>query len=103
MTSGEPNSARSRIDKWLWHARFYRSRALAQQAAASGLVRLNGARVEKAGRDVKPGDVLTVPRGSDILAIRVVALASRRGSAPDARALYEILNESVLDPGPRAP
>ena len=42
-------SDRARIDKWLWHARFYRSRTLAQQAAESGLVRLNGARVEKSG------------------------------------------------------
>jgi ribosome-associated heat shock protein Hsp15 len=82
-----------RIDKWLWHARFYKTRALAQAACESGLVRLNGARVEKPGRVVKPGDVLTVPFGREVLAVRVVAVGERRGSADEARRLYEIVPE----------
>jgi len=83
--------ARDRIDRWLFHARLYRSRALAQQAAASGLVRLNGARIEKPGHSVKPGDILTLARGGEVLALRVLALAARRGPAAEARQLYEIV------------
>lgn len=89
---------RSRIDKWLWHARFYRSRALAQHAAASGLIRLNGARVEKPSAAVQLGDVVTLPRGLDVLAVRVQALAARRGPFAEARKLYSIVESSLLDP-----
>ena len=92
-----------RIDKWLWHARFYKSRALAQHAAASGLIRLNGARVEKASAGVGPGDVLTLPRGRAVVAVRVQALAVRRGPAREAQTLYEIVSESMLDPPAAAP
>ena len=91
-------SERIRIDKWLWHARFYRSRVQAQAAAASGLIRLNGARVEKASAAVQPGDILTVPRGREIVAIRIEALAERRGGAPEAQKLYSVMSASVLDP-----
>jgi ribosome-associated heat shock protein Hsp15 len=81
-----------RIDKWLWHARFYKTRNLAQQAACSGVLRLNNARVEKASVAVKPGDVLTVPRGQrEVTVARVQALGIRRGPATEARTLYEIL------------
>ena len=80
-----------RIDKWLFHARFYRTRALAQAAASSGRLRLNGSRVEKAAQMLKPGDVLTFGRGAQIQAFRILALAERRGSAPEARKLYEIV------------
>ena len=96
-------SERIRIDKWLWHARFYNSRALAQHAAVSGLIRLNGARVEKASAGVGPGDVLTLPKGRAVVAVRVQALAIRRGPARETQALYEILSESVLDPPAIAP
>lgn len=94
---------RIRIDKWLWHARFYKSRALAQHAAVSGLIRLNGARVEKAHAAVGPGDVLTLPRGRAVVAVRVQGLAARRGPAREAQTLYEILSESLLDPPAPAP
>ena len=89
---------RIRIDKWLWHARLFRTRSLAKHAAETGLVRLNGARVVKSGHAVKCGDVLTVPQGREVLALRVVAFGARRGPAPEARALYEIVAESTLDP-----
>jgi ribosome-associated heat shock protein Hsp15 len=92
------NEARIRIDKWLWHARFFKTRALAQKAAESGIVRLNGARVVKSGHGVKLGDLLTVPQGHEVLAVRVVAFGERRGRAPEARALYEIVAEQGLDP-----
>ena len=91
-------SERVRIDKWLWHARFYRTRVLAQEAAVSGLIRINGARVEKASASVQPGDILTVPRGREIVAIRIEALAERRGGAPDALKLYTVVTASILDP-----
>ena len=94
---------RTRIDKWLWHARFYRSRTLAQQAAESGLVRLNGHRIEKSGRGVKPGDVVTVPQGRQVVAVRILALAVRRGPAREAQALYEIVADGGLDPRRAAP
>ena len=81
-----------RIDKWLWHARFYKTRSLAQQAACSGVLRLNNARVEKASVSVKPGDVLTLPRGHrEVAVVRVQALGVRRGPAAEAMALYERL------------
>lgn len=85
---------RVRIDKWLWYARFYRSRALAQQAAASGLLRLNGARVEKPSAPVQAGDIVTLPRGRDVLAVRIQALAVRRGPFVEARKLYDIIGGS---------
>jgi len=81
----------TRLDKWLFHARFYRTRSSAQAAAAAGRVRRNGLRTEKPGHTVKPGDVLTLGKGAGILIIRVLALAERRGSATEARTLYEIL------------
>ncbi len=89
---------RIRIDKWLWHARFYKTRVLAQEAAEKGRIRLNGARTEKAGRGIKIGDVLTVPTGRDVLIVRVVAFGERRGPAPQARLLYEIVAPDGLDP-----
>ena len=79
----------TRIDKWLFHARFYRTRALAQAAAQSGRVRLNGARILKAAQTVRAGDILTLGRGGEVVAVRVLAVAERRGSAPQAQRLYE--------------
>ena len=81
----------ARLDKWLFHARFYRTRSLAQAAASAGRVRLNGVRVEKPGHAVKPGDVVTLGRGAGIVAVRILALAERRGPANKARNLYEVL------------
>jgi ribosome-associated heat shock protein Hsp15 len=81
----------TRIDKWLFHARFYRTRALAQAAAGAGRVRLNGTRVEKPAQAVRPGDFLVLGKGRELLTLRVLALAERRGSAREARALYEIV------------
>jgi ribosome-associated heat shock protein Hsp15 len=84
----------SRLDKWLFHARFYRTRPLAQAAAQAGKVRLNGARIDKPGHAVKPGDVLTLGRGGQIMAVRIVALAERRGPAVEAQKLYERIEDS---------
>lgn len=81
----------TRLDKWLFHARFYRTRNAAQAAVARGKVRLNGAKVDKPGHAVKCGDILTLPTGPTVTALRVLALAERRGSADQARALFERL------------
>jgi ribosome-associated heat shock protein Hsp15 len=81
----------NRLDKWLFHARFCRTRLLAQTATAAGHVRLNGVRIDKPGHTVKPGDVLTLPMGAKIIVVRVLGLAQRRGSAADARTLYQVL------------
>lgn len=86
-----------RIDKWLWHARFAKTRPLAQAAATSGVIRLNDHRVLKSSAEVKPGDVLTLPRGPAVLVVRVLACGMRRGPAKEAQGLYEILSDSTLD------
>jgi ribosome-associated heat shock protein Hsp15 len=82
-----------RIDKWLWHARFCKTRAIAQDKAAGGHIRLNGQRIEKASQSVRVGDVLTLPVGNKIVAVKVTGLGERRGPAPEARTLYERLPE----------
>ena len=77
-----------RLDKWLWHARLFKTRTLAADMCRDGQVRLNGERVDKSSVAVGPGDVLTFPQGSRIRVVRVAALADRRGPAADARLLY---------------
>ncbi len=78
-----------RLDKWLWFARFYKTRELAAQMAAAGRIRVNGAATEKAHYAVRPGDVLTLPQGGQVRVVRILALAERRGPAAEAQALYE--------------
>jgi ribosome-associated heat shock protein Hsp15 len=84
-----------RIDKWLFHARFCRTRSIAQQKTEAGRIRLNGQRVEKASVNVRIGDVLTLPMGGKVLALRVLQLGVRRGPATEARTLYEVLEEDA--------
>lgn len=83
----------ARLDKWLFCARFYRTRTVAQEATAAGKVRLNGIKVDKPGHTLKPGDVLTLGRGTKVVAVRVLALAERRGPATLARTLYEVITD----------
>ncbi|HYB56910.1 MAG TPA: RNA-binding S4 domain-containing protein [Alphaproteobacteria bacterium] len=80
-----------RLDKWLWYARFFKSRSLAARLAASGKIRRNSTSVHKAHQAVRPGDVLTFPQGSQIRVVKVLALGERRGPASEARLLYEDL------------
>lgn len=84
-------SGTQRIDKWLWHARFARTRTAAQQLAKSGQIRVNRIRSNSASRLLKPGDVLTVTLGMTIKVVRVQGFAERRGSAMEAQRLYEEL------------
>ncbi len=73
--------AQLRIDKWLWHSRFHKSRALATAAVAGGHVQLNGERV-KASRNLKVGDRVAVNRGGELVEGHVTGLPLRRGPAP---------------------
>ena len=95
---------RQRIDKWLWHARIVRTRSAAAALAASGHVRLNGARVEAPAKLVRAGDVVTIALDARVRVLKVAGFALRRGSAPEAQALYEDLAPSdgsvAADDGP---
>jgi ribosome-associated heat shock protein Hsp15 len=91
---------RQRIDKWLWHARVVRTRSAAASLAHEGHVRVNGQRIDAASRAVKPGDVVTVALDRSVRVLKVAGFAERRGSADDARGLYEDLTEpAVPTPG----
>ena len=83
-----------RIDKWLWAARFYKTRALAQAAIENGRVTIDGQRVKPA-RVVRVGDTIGLRAGDQDRSVRVRALSSVRGPAPVAQALYEETAESV--------
>jgi ribosome-associated heat shock protein Hsp15 len=80
-----------RIDKWLWHARFCKTRVIAQEKAAQGHIRINGHRVEKASAAVRVGDIMTLPAGGRVIALKVLGLGIRRGPALDAQTLYELI------------
>jgi ribosome-associated heat shock protein Hsp15 len=80
---------RQRIDKWLWHARVVRTRSAAAALAASGLVRVNGQRIDAASRPVRLGDVVTVALDRTVRLLKVAGFADRRGGAEAARALFE--------------
>ena len=82
---------RQRIDKWLWHARVVRTRSAAAALSDSGLVRINGARIDTSSRPVRPGDVVTIALDRNVRILKVVGFAERRGSAEIARVLYEDL------------
>jgi len=77
-----------RLDKWLWAARFFKTRSLAQQAVAGGRVQLNGDRTKPA-HEVKSGDTVVVRVGDWRWEVKVIALSDRRGPAEEARKLYE--------------
>ena len=80
-----------RLDKWLWYARFFKSRSLASRVCEAGKVRVDGARVSKSHHQVRPGAVLTFPQGRHIRVVKVLALGTRRGPAAEAQGLYEDL------------
>ncbi len=82
-----------RIDKWLWAARFFKTRGLAAEAVDAGHVRINGQRAKRA-KPVRIDDRIEVMRGAERIEVRVRALSDRRGPAPVAQALYEETEES---------
>ena len=83
-----------RLDKWLWAARFYKTRALAVQEIERGRVQVAGANA-KPSRDLRPGDVVTLRQGLVTREVQVRALSTQRGPAPVAQRLYEETPASV--------
>ena len=83
-----------RIDKWLWAARFYKTRSLATDEIGKGRVAINGQSV-KASREVKPGDEVSARQGDVTRTVKVLALSDVRGPAPVAQNLYEETPESL--------
>ena len=94
----ETKNGRLRLDKWLWYARFFKTRSLAARACAAHPLRINGDVVSKSHATVKPGDVLTFPLGPHIRVIEVLILGERRGPAPEARTLYNDLSPPEIAP-----
>ena len=88
------SSEKIRIDKWLWAARFFKTRTLAKTAIESGKVQLAGQRV-KVSREVAPGDVLRIRQGWDEREVIVKGTSEQRRSAPIAQTLYEETSDSV--------
>jgi len=86
-----PRHESIRLDKWLWQARFFKTRTLAARVVAQGRVRRNAERVVKPALAVGPGDTLTFPQGSRIRVVRIRGLGARRGPAAEAETLYEDL------------
>ena len=80
-----------RADKWLWYARFFKTRSLAAKLCNAGKLHVSGVAVSKAHRKVKPGDVLTFPQGRHVRVVKVLELGARRGPAAEAGLLYEDL------------
>ena len=83
MTSGK-----LRVDKWLWHARFFKTRTLAAKIVSGGHMRVNSDKISKPAYSIVVGDVLTFAQGNHIRVIEVLALGERRGPAPEAQTLY---------------
>ncbi len=83
-----------RVDKWLWAARFFKTRSLASDAVSGGKVKLNGA-ATKPARDIKVGDRLDIANGETRWEVCVRALSDKRGPAPEARLLYEETPDSI--------
>lgn len=90
----EPGSENLRLDKWLWAARFFRTRGLAQEAIKGGKIEVNGERAKPA-RPVRIGDMLRIRRGQFESVVRVAALSRQRQSASAVAALYEETVESI--------
>ncbi|MEL6450785.1 MAG: RNA-binding S4 domain-containing protein [Pseudomonadota bacterium] len=81
-----------RLDKWLWFARFFKTRSLAAARVAAGDVRVNGDRVTKRATTITAGDVLTFSQGRVVRVVEVTAVGTRRGPAPEAQGLYSDLS-----------
>lgn len=92
-----------RLDKWLWHARFFKTRGLATKIVAAGHLRVDGARILKPSFGVRPGLTLTFPQARRVRVIRIEALSTRRGPAAEAQTLYTDLTppEEPVPDNPR--
>ncbi len=92
-----------RVDKYLWFARFFKTRSLATKRANGGRIRINGNKIKKSSDTVRIGDILTFVQGNEIRVIRVLNLGTRRGPAQEAQSLYEDItpnedtDEAIID------
>ncbi len=89
-----------RLDKFLWFARIVKTRALAQQLAEAGRIRLSGRLIDRAHAPVKVGDVLSFAQRGQVRVIKVEAIPTRRGPPAEARSLYSELPEAPLTSEP---
>lgn len=96
------HSPKQRLDKWLWHARFFKTRTLAAKVVTGGRIRVNGTKIAKPSFGVGADDVLTFPQARRIRVVRIAALGDRRGPAAEAQALYVDMSEPE-DNVPHAP
>ncbi len=80
-----------RLDKWLWYARFFKTRSLAARECKAHKIRINGTIFAKSSATVKVGDVLTFPKADDVKVVKILVIGERRGPAPEAQTLYEDL------------
>ena len=94
MTDSEHGNSKVRIDKWLWAARFFKTRSLAKAAIEGGKVQLAGQKV-KVAREVAPGDIVRVRQGWDEREVTVIATSQQRRAAPIAQTLYEETEGSI--------
>ena len=97
-----PSHDRQRLDQWLWHARFFKTRTLASALCRRSKIRVDGAVQRKAAASITPGQVLTFPQAGEIRVIKVLRLSTRRGPALVAATLYEDLTppQERLKTGP---
>ena len=86
-----------RLDKWLWYARFFKTRTRATEVCRKRRIRVNRAVVAKPNHLLREGDVLSFPQAARIRVIRVLALGERRGPAPEAQTLFEDLEPTPKD------
>ncbi|MCQ0971649.1 RNA-binding S4 domain-containing protein [Paracoccus sp. TK19116] len=89
--TAEPVEDTLRLDKWLFFARFFKSRGLAAERIEGGGIRVNGQPCRKPGRSVRAGDHLTISARGQVRALEILSLGTRRGPAPEAQALYRDL------------
>ncbi len=94
MNSTPPELQKVRLDKWLWAARFFKTRSLAKAAIDGGKVHLGGNRV-KVSKDIAVGDLLQIRQGWDEKVVQVMALSDQRRGATEAQRLYEETETSV--------
>lgn len=94
MHHKEADRQKLRLDKWLWAARFFKTRSLAKAAVEGGKVHLDGARV-KVSREISVGDRLQIRQGWDEKVVEVTALSDQRRGAPEAMQLYQETPESI--------
>ena len=97
-------SEQIRLDKWLFFARFFKTRSLASEVITKGRLRINGQRQSKPGHAIRPGDVLIFPMGKLIRMVRVLDTGARRGPATEAQTLYLDLDPPAsTDPATASP